>query len=162
MIRPAKQDEAIILTRISFASKNHWGYPQEYFDIWKDELTITPDYIEKNTVYVYEIGPAVAGYYSVVNLPEEIDVTGIKLPKGYWLEHMFIVPRHIGEGIGSTMFCHLRDQCSKIGISELGILSDSHSKGFYEKMECRYIREVPSTIKNRTTPYFKFYPNLDL
>lgn len=153
MIRPAKPDEATILTRISFKSKGHWGYPQEYFGIWKHELTISPGYIEKNTVYVYEIGPDVVGYYSIAELPEDIDVSGIKLQKGYWLEHMFIEPNHIGKGIGSTMFLHLQDRCREMGIGELGILSDPNSRGFYEKMGCRYVRDFPSTIKNRTTPY---------
>lgn len=56
MIRPVKLHEAIILTRISFASKKHWVYPQEYFTAWKNELTISPDYIEKNTLFVYAFG----------------------------------------------------------------------------------------------------------
>ena len=153
MIRSAKQNEAIILTGISFASKGYWGYPEEYFVIWKHELTISPGYIEKNTVYIYEIGNSVVGYYSIVELPEDIDVSGIKLARGFWLEHMFIEPRHIGKGIGSTMFRHLQDRCKEMGTGELGILSDPNSRGFYEKMGCRYVRDFPSTIKNRTTPY---------
>lgn len=153
MIRPAKPDDAPTLTRISFESKEHWGYPQEYFTIWKHELTINPGYIEKNNVYVYEIGGAIVGYYSIIELPEDIDVSGIKLQKGFWLEHMFIEPNHIGKGIGSTMFHHLQDRCREMGIGEIGILSDPYSRGFYERMGCRYVRDVPSTIKNRTTPY---------
>ena len=162
MIRPAKPNEAEALSRISFDSKGYWGYPEKYFETWKHELTISPDYIEKNAVYVYETGPDLAGYYAVVELTKDIEVSNIRLPKGFWLEHMFVEPRHIGKGIGSTMFRHLQDQCGEIGISELAILSDPHARGFYEKMGCRYVREFPSTIKNRTTPYLKFYPNLDL
>ncbi len=153
MIRPAKQNEAETLTRISFASKGYWNYPEEYFEIWKDELTITPEYIEKNTVFVYKIGTAVVGYYSIVELPENIEVSGIIIPKGFRLEHMFIEPGHIGKGIGTAMFSHLKDRYGEIGISELGILSDPHAKGFYEKMGCRYLRDLPSTIENRTTPH---------
>lgn len=153
MIRPAKHDEATILTRITFASKGYWGYPREYFAIWKHELTISPEYIEKNAVYVYEMDTTVAGYYSIVEFPEDIDVSGINLPKGSWLEHMFIEPRYIGKGIGSAMFRHLRNRCEEMGIGELGILSDPHSRGFYEKMGCQYVRDFPSTIKDRTTPY---------
>ncbi len=153
MIRPAKQNEANILTKISFLSKGYWNYPQEYFEIWNNELTINPGYIEKNDVYVYENGGAVVGYYSIVELSEDIDISGIKIGKGFWLEHMFIEPLHIGKGIGSKMFHHLRKLCGEEGIIELGILSDPKSKGFYEKMGCQYVKELPSTIKNRTTPY---------
>lgn len=153
MIRPAKLIESNILTKISFKSKGYWKYPPEYFEIWYNELTINPDYIEKNEVYVYEIDGAVVGYYSIVELPEDINVSGIIIGKGFWLEHMFIEPSHIGRGIGSKMFHHLRMRCGEKDVTELGILSDPNSKRFYEKMGCEYIREFPSTIKNRTTPY---------
>lgn len=157
MIRPATQNDASALTRISFESKGYWGYPLAYFEIWKNELTISPDYIEKNDVHVYQKGRAVAGYYSIVNLPEDIIISDIRLTKGFWLEHMFVDPLHIGKGIGSKMFRHLRKECEKNGVRELGILADPNSIGFYEKMGCRYIREFPSTIKNRTTPYLQLH-----
>lgn len=55
MMRSARKCDADSLTRVSFASKGHWPYPRTYFEIWKDELTIAPDYIEKNVVFVYEV-----------------------------------------------------------------------------------------------------------
>lgn len=156
MIRPAKKSEANILTKISFESKGYWYYPQDYFDIWKNELTISADYVEKNNVFVFEQGGSVVGYYSIVELPEDIEASGIKIRQGYWLEHMFIEPLHIGKGIGSRMFQHLSNWCSEVGIKEMGILADPNSKGFYEKMGCQYVEEYPSTVKNRTTPYLVF------
>ena len=103
MIRPAKQDEAIILTRISFESKGYWKYPNEYFAIWKQELTISPDYIEKNIVYVYQNSTTIIGYYSIVDLQEDIEISGIKLPKGFWLEHMFIKTRYLFYSFNSLL-----------------------------------------------------------
>lgn len=153
MIRSATPNEASILTRISFASKGYWRYPKEYFEIWNGELTINSDYIDKNDVFVYELDGSIVGYYSLVELLEDIDVSGIIIRKGFWLEHMFIEPDHIGNGIGSKMFSHLRNQCKSEGIQSLGILADPNSKGFYEKMGCDYVKEYPSTIKDRTTPY---------
>jgi hypothetical protein len=44
-VREASPSEGKILTDISFASKQYWNYPNEYFEIWKDELTISPAYI---------------------------------------------------------------------------------------------------------------------
>lgn len=155
MIRPAKQEEAKILTKISFESKGYWDYPPEYFEVWNNELTINTEYIENNKVFVYELDGGIVGYYSIVELYEDIEVSGIKIEKGFWLEHMFIQPRHIGKGIGSRMFHHMRIICRKEGISELKILADPNSKGFYEKMGCEYLDEFPSTIKNRTTPFLR-------
>lgn len=155
MIRPAKQEEAEILTKISFESKGYWDYPPEYFEIWDNELTINPEYMENNKVFVYELDGCIVGYYSIVELPEDIEVSGIKIEKGFWLEHMFLQPMHIGKGIGSRMFHHMRKKCKAEGINKLGILADPNSKGFYEKMGCEYLGEFSSTIKNRTTPYLR-------
>jgi len=152
MIRPAEKEDAQILTRISFESKGFWAYPKEYFDVWKPELTITSDYIEKNDVLVFESEGAIVGYYSIVELENDIEASGIKIDKGYWLEHMFIAPKYIGRGIGKIMFEHLRKRCEIKGIRQLGILSDPNARGFYEKMGCTYQRELPSTISGRTTP----------
>ena len=153
MIRHAKIQEAEILTKISFSSKGYWGYPKEFFDIWSNELTISSDYIENNDVFVFENDGGIVGYYSIVELKDDIEISGVRISKGYWLEHMFIVPRSIGKGIGTTLFNHLRKRCGSRGINELGILADPNSRGFYEKMGCEYRCESPSTIKNRTTPF---------
>jgi GNAT superfamily N-acetyltransferase len=146
--------EAEILTGISFAAKGYWRYPQEYFRIWADELTIRPEYIGNNDVFVLEQDGVVVGYYAVVELKEDIRAARVTIGKGFWLEHMFIEPRSLRKGMGTWMFIHLRDLCRSRGISELGILADPHAGGFYEKMGCEYKGEYPSTISGRTTPFF--------
>ena len=156
MIRPAIVTDSEVLTTISFASKAYWKYPKTYFEIWQNELTITPQYIEKNDVFVYESGESVRGYYSVAILKEDIEVSGINIDKGTWLEHMFVDPPYIGKGIGSKLFAHLRKRCATVNIPVLGILADPNSRGFYEKMGCFYIRDYPSTIKGRTTPLLQY------
>jgi GNAT superfamily N-acetyltransferase len=155
MIRSAKCSEADILTKISFESKGYWGYPKAFFDVWTDELTISSDYIQSNDVFVVEQEGAIVGYYSIVELKDDIDVAGIRIDKGFWLEHMFIEPSSIGKGVGAKMFDHLRERCRSRGIIELGILADPNSRGFYEKMGCEYKAENPSTIENRTTPFLQ-------
>jgi GNAT superfamily N-acetyltransferase len=155
VIRAAKCSEADILTKISFESKGYWGYPKAFFDVWTDELTIHSDDIQNNDVFVVEKEGAIVGYYSIVELKDDIDVSGIRINKGFWLEHMFIEPSSIGKGIGTKMFDHLRDRCRSRGINELGILADPNSKGFYEKMGCEYKGEYPSSIKGRTTPLLR-------
>ena len=155
-IRPAEKEEAEILTKISHRSKGYWNYPQAYFEIWHDELTISPEYIERNAVFVFELDGVVVGYYALVELPENLEVSGIILRKGFWLEHMFIEPDNIGNGIGTKLFEHLRERCRSQGIGELGILADPNSRGFYEKMGCVYEGDYPSTIEDRTTPYLQY------
>lgn len=101
---------------------------------------------------MFEDNGAIRGYYSIVYLENDLDVSGIVIAKGHWLEHMFISPDFIGKGIGTKLFDHLKTICTENGITHIGILSDPNARGFYEKMGCRYIKEYPSTIQNRTTP----------
>jgi GNAT superfamily N-acetyltransferase len=155
MIRKAEIQEAEILTNISFASKGYWKYPKEYYEIWSNELTIRSDYIQNNNVFVFENDGEIIGYYSIVELKDDIEISGITINKGFWLEHMFIEPKSIGKGIGTKMFEHLQEKCISLGVHELGVLADPNSRGFYEKMGCEYKREYPSTINNRTTPYLQ-------
>ncbi|PYS84043.1 MAG: GNAT family N-acetyltransferase, partial [Acidobacteria bacterium] len=51
-IRRAQPDEAAVLTEIAHAAKRHWGYPENWIEHWQDDLTITPDFIATNEMYV--------------------------------------------------------------------------------------------------------------
>jgi len=156
MIKRARPEDAHTLTRLSFASKAYWQYPQAYFEIWEKELTISPDYIQKNDVYVYDTNDGILGYYSMVHLSDDIEVAGIAISKGYWLEHMFVAPGNIGNGIGTELFNHMKKQCIVKDIRTVGILADPNARGFYERMGCAYMGEYPSTIEARTTPFLQY------
>jgi hypothetical protein len=60
-----------VLTQISFASKRKWNYPEEYFEIWKDELAITSFYIQNNNVYIGECEGQVIGYFYLVEVKND-------------------------------------------------------------------------------------------
>lgn len=152
MIRKAKPEEAGVLTELSIASKRYWRYPEKYFEVWRNELTITVGYVIDNDVYVFENGRQIVGYYSIVDLKEDKELYGRILPHGTWLEHMFIWPSCIGQSIGTELFNHAHKICKNNGVNILYILSDPHAVGFYQKMGCRYVLELPSTIEGRTTP----------
>jgi GNAT superfamily N-acetyltransferase len=156
MIRRARTDEHHILTSLSFYSKRYWQYPESYYQIWKNELTITPGYIRIHEVYVYEKQQQILAYYSLVRLTETLVTSGVRLDAGVWLEHMFVLPENIGHGIGRALFHHCRDLLAARDIHCLKILADPHARGFYEKMGCRIIDEYPSTIEGRTTPYLHY------
>ncbi|AFQ44275.1 GNAT family N-acetyltransferase [Desulfosporosinus meridiei] len=154
-IRPAEESECDVLTKISFAAKRYWNYPEAYFDIWKTELTITADYIKDNYVYVAEENGQIIGYFSVLEVQEDFMVGNVLLKKGFWLEHIFISPEFIGWGIGTQLISAAKSICIKGNIDGLFVLSDPYAKGFYEKMGAKYKGEVPSSIKGRTVALFE-------
>ncbi|MBV5282384.1 MAG: hypothetical protein JZU53_08115 [Paludibacter sp.] len=74
-ISKAQNSDDDVLTEISFAAKKHWNYPDHYYDLWKDELTITKDYIQQNIVFKALYLGVVIGFYSITENDE--DLSGI-------------------------------------------------------------------------------------
>ena len=154
-IRKAKLSEGDILTQISFESKKYWNYPDEYFEVWRDELTLTEEYIRNNIVYVVEQEDQVIGYFSIVYNPRDFSIDDVFVMEGYWLEHIFILPKYIGQGIGSEMIDYAKKVCKDIGCERLYVLSDPNVRTFYFKVGAEYIRESSSNIEERSVALFE-------
>ena len=151
-IRKANIKDSEVLTEISFSSKRYWNYPEHYFEIWKSELTISPEYIRNNEVFVLE-DTDVKGYYSVSNIKNEIELAHFTMSPGTWLDHVFIKPNCIGKEYGKFLMGHLVEQSQIHKWSQIHILADPNSLKFYQKLGASYIKEVPSNIENRTVSY---------
>lgn len=154
-IRRARTNDSEILTEISFASKRYWNYPEEYYEIWRDELTITQSYVDENIVYVALRDDKILGYFSIVEVKETFWVNEIEVLKGFWLEHIFIEPDYIGKGIGTKLIELAKVICKERGIEKVFIFSDPNSRGFYDEIGARYIQESPSSIKGRTVSLYE-------
>ena len=154
-IRKALPDESIILTEISFLSKHYWGYPDEYFDIWKHELTITPEYIKHNHVFAAYTEEEILGYFSLVEVAEYFVTNEVGVDKGFWLEHIFIRPEYMRMGIGKKLIAFMQKYCRENNISELHIFSDPNADGFYDSIGAEYVRNSPSSIQGRNVSLYR-------
>lgn len=142
------------LTEISFAAKRHWNYPDNYYDLWKDELTITDEYIKQNIVYKALLDDLTLGFYSIVENKSDYYSGEIFVKKGFWLEHIFIIPEYHKIGIGSLMIEHARKISTIIGINYMMIFVDPCAKGFYDKIGADYLYETKSSIPGRLIPVY--------
>lgn len=122
-VRLTKPEEAVALTDLAHESKRHWGYPDNWISHWKDALTITPEYIEANQVFVAEDGEHVIGFYALIVSDDRAE-----------LDHMWVSPDHLGTGVGKALFVHAMRQAKGQNLSEVEILSDPNAEGFYQKM----------------------------
>ena len=155
-IRRALATDALFLTSISFGAKRYWNYPEEYFEVWHDELTITEDYIEQNIVYVAQKKDTIIGYFSIVEVNQEHWNGEVFIRQGYWLDHIYIRPAYIRSGIGTELMEYAQEYCRENGIEKLYIFSDPFANGFYEKLGATYIKESPSSIENRTVSLYEY------
>lgn len=119
-------EDADILTHIAFTSKGHWGYPEHWMEQWRDALTITPEFVRDNEVYVANLDGEPAGYYALTD-------------RGKTLEHLWVTPSRIGSGIGRGLFEHAVARAASLGAREVEIEADPNAEGFYLRMGARRV-----------------------
>jgi len=153
-IELALPSDCIRLTTIAFAAKRHWNYPDEYFNIWRDELTVTEDYIDKNLVFMAIYDEEIIGFGSVVVVENSFFTGEVFVEAGYWLDHLFIDPCFLSRGIGTKLLDYTRRLCSEKGVSKLLIFTDPHATGFYEKSGAVFLYDSLTSIPGRKIPVY--------
>jgi N-acetylglutamate synthase-like GNAT family acetyltransferase len=98
-IRRALPDEAARLTQIARDAKQHWGYPEHWINHWESDLTISPELIRDNHVYVAEEDGEIRGFYALSGRGDEVE-----------LEQMWVTPGFIGTGVAKEMLLDLSDR----------------------------------------------------
>lgn len=141
VIRRARPSDAPALTRVAHAAKRHWKYPDGWIRLWRDALTVTPGFVARHAVCCAIRGASLAGFYALSGDGPVRE-----------LEHLWVLPAHIGRGVGAQLLAHAVAMLSADGVRVLRIASDPHAEGFYLAMGARRVGEVGSTPRGRTLP----------
>ena len=150
-IRSASAADAQALTTIALEAKRYWGYPEHWIKHWESELTISPEYIRDNHVYVHEDDGEIRGFYALC-------VDGNKAE----LDHMWVTPAAIGSGIGKELFLDAMERAAKLNVNAVEISSDPNAAGFYKRMGATQIGEVDAPVDGqpaRKLPRLKIEPS---
>ncbi len=148
-IRRASPEDANTLTQIALDAKRHWGYPEHWIKHWEADLTVSPEFIRDNHVYVFERESDVLGFYALC-------VSGNKAE----LEHMWVTPAEIGTGIGKELFLDAMERAAALEVREIEISADPNAAGFYERMGASQIGETDGSIDGqvRKLPRLRIEP----
>jgi GNAT superfamily N-acetyltransferase len=92
-LRPARPDEAELLTELCLRSKAVWGYDEAFMRTCRAELTLSPADFARSSLQVAVEGDAVTGVVQVVVDGENAD-----------LAKLFIAPSTIRAGVGRALF----------------------------------------------------------
>ncbi|HEY6806261.1 MAG TPA: GNAT family N-acetyltransferase [Pyrinomonadaceae bacterium] len=139
MIRTATTDDADTLMQIALDSKRHWGYPEHWIKHWETDLTLTPDFIATNQVYVYEADNEIRGFYALCFSDKKCE-----------LEHLWVRPSFIGTGIGKELFLDAMERAAKLNVDEIELSADPNAAAFYKHMGAQQVGEVDSEIDGQT------------
>jgi len=137
----ALPEESEFLTELAHRSKRHWGYNEEWIELWRTGLTFTTIFIASHHVIIAKQDGNPAGVYALV-------------PKdgGEEMEHFWVLPEYMMQGIGRAMIEHAKASARSRGIRRIYIVSDPHAEGFYVKMGAYRIGEMPSKPEGRRLP----------
>lgn len=141
-IRRTLPIEADILSEIAFSAKAHWGYSEHLMGMWKPQLTFPADYFIETEGWAAELDDNPVAFYTL----EGKDGSA-------WIENLWVVPEHMGKGIGKQLFLDALSRSRSKGYQILRLEADPHAAGFYEKMgmyqvgeSSRPIDEDPSRV----------------
>jgi ribosomal protein S18 acetylase RimI-like enzyme len=107
-------------------------------EIWRPQLTFSPEYFERNESWV------------AVNDAKPIAFYTLQENNGNaWLENLWVLPEYIGRGVGRLLFLHAIGSARQRGYRALQLEADPNAVSFYEKMGMHRIGERRSEVDSQ-------------
>jgi N-acetylglutamate synthase-like GNAT family acetyltransferase len=143
IIKKSTSELHVKLTEISFVSKKYWNYSDEWMEIWKDDLTITENFITNNYVYHLENDAnEIVGFYAFVKFDNYIE-----------LDSLFVSPEYIGKGFGNLLMTDFLSKVREIDFNYKKLKAEPFAEIFYKKYGFETVElQLSSKIENRYLP----------
>lgn len=126
------------LSQIATSAKSYWGYPAQWIELWRDQLTISPSFIEQHETWAAEVDGTVLGFYALTGEPPCLQ-----------LEHMWVMPVAIRQGIGTALWTHAMARAGALGAEIVEIEADPNAEGFYTRMGASTVGEVGYVLEGQ-------------
>jgi GNAT superfamily N-acetyltransferase len=132
-IRPATPEEAHTLTEIADEAKRFWGYAPEEMDNWHSTMTLDVTRIDLSPPFVIEQDSQIVGFYQLI-------ADGAKME----LEHMWVMPQYMNQGIGKQLMAHAIAQARTRGATKIVIDTEPNATAFYLSCGAKRVGSVPT------------------
>jgi len=142
-IEKANKTDAKQLTELTIRSKSHWNYCKQQIEAWRNDLTVTSDYLIEKEVYKLTKQSTLIGYYSFFKISN----------KEVKLDNLFIEPRFIGEGFGAILMKDFLQRCKDLNFERVVLDSDPNAESFYQQIGFKRIGKLETSIKDRYTKF---------
>ena len=145
----ATPEDHDLLTQTAMSSKKHWGYADRLMELWREDLTITPEYITRNEVVKVENADGFIGFYGLVHKGDH-----------HWeVDHFWLLPGYIRKGYGTRIFEQILKHIKQRNGRSVSLSSDPNAKGFYDKMGGSVIHREPGKVSGRFLDVYEFPVN---
>ena len=141
--RKAEISDITVLNRVSVTSKRHWGYPEEWIENWKEDLTLTANDLNSQETLVMDFKRRIIGFCSIKDNGDRYEVI-----------HLWILPEFIGKGYGKIL---LKETLTLFVLEDkpIWVLADPNAESFYNKQGFITLEKVESFPKGRYLPLMK-------
>lgn len=133
------------ISRVCFLSKAYWGYSKEQLEGWREELTLTQDYILKKRVYKLQEGDKIIAFYAYYKNDNEEAM----------LDYLFVLPSFIGKGLGHFLMKDYLLRVEKEGFASTILHADPHATDFYLRYGFKIVGKKETSIDGRYLPIMK-------
>ena len=107
-------------------------------ELWRPQLTFNADYFEQYESWVAVLDETSVGFCTL------LDKSG-----NAWIEDLWVLPEHMGKGIGKALFLYAAVLARQRGYQKLQLEADPNAVGFYEKMGMQRIGERRSEVEGQ-------------
>ena len=138
----AHPTDAAALSEISREAKAYWQYPDHWLARWKEELTITPEYIKKHRVTMLRDAYHFIGFCAIEAHP------------GYYeVAHLWIRPAFMRQGLGQRLLANALSFI--LPGTEVRVVADPNAESFYQKQGFVTYDQVESEPPGRFLPLMR-------
>lgn len=143
-IKEATKKDLTKLNAISLASKSHWNYPASWMESWKEELRLTTNDFEIQSIFMICEIDEILGFCAIEEKLFE-----------YEINHFWIKPKAMGNGYGKKLLVYILENVVEKKKPIL-VVSDPNAKAFYRKFGFIIIDHYESKPKGRFLPIMRF------
>lgn len=134
------------LSEIAWQSKSHWNYPKAWMELWRKGLTITPEMIAQHDVFKLVLTDGKIVGCTVLITEKNV----------LWVEHLWILPTHIGHGFGKQLLQTALEKTVNPTHQKIKVVSDINAEVFYQKMGFETVSQYESVPKGRFLPLMEY------
>jgi hypothetical protein len=146
--RSATDEECPALSDLMLRSKSHWDYDADFIEACRQDLTITPDWLQLNSGFVAERAGMAIGFFGI-----SMDGSTAHV------EHFFVAIEAIGSGAGKLMWAEYLHQAALRDADRIEIEAEPYAEAFYHRMGAVTIGQCPSTVfPGRMLPLMELFP----
>jgi N-acetylglutamate synthase-like GNAT family acetyltransferase len=133
VIRPAKTEESAQLSELAQEAKRHWDYPEEAMDTWHSTMTLQSMHIDLSPPWVADNNGEVVGFYQLIADGDHME-----------LEHLWVKPQHLQQGIGKQLLAHAVATAKVRGAKKISIDADANATAFYLSCGAYRVGDMPA------------------